>query len=59
MTEGTILGWTVAVGDRVAAGDTVVEISTDKVDVELPAPASGHDHRAARAPRATPSPSAR
>ena len=41
VTEGTILEWTVAVGDTVAAGDTVVEISTDKVDVELPAPASG------------------
>ena len=36
-----MLGWTVAVGDHVKAGDTVVEISTDKVDVELPAPASG------------------
>ena len=41
VTEGTLLGWTVAVGDRVKEGDTVVEISTDKVDVELPAPASG------------------
>jgi 2-oxoglutarate decarboxylase len=41
VTEGTILDWVVAVGDRVSAGDTVVEISTDKVDVELPAPAAG------------------
>ena len=41
VTEGTILEWTVKVGDAVKAGDTVVEISTDKVDVELPAPASG------------------
>ncbi len=41
VTEGTILGWTVKVGDGVKAGDTVVEISTDKVDVELPAPADG------------------
>jgi 2-oxoglutarate decarboxylase len=41
VTEGTILDWTVKVGDTVAAGDTVVEISTDKVDVELPAPATG------------------
>ena len=41
VTEGTILEWTVAVGDVVSAGDTVVEISTDKVDVELPAPTSG------------------
>jgi 2-oxoglutarate dehydrogenase E1 component len=41
VSEGTILDWTVKVGDVVAAGDTVVEISTDKVDVELPAPTSG------------------
>ena len=41
VTEGTILDWVVAAGDQVSAGDTVVEISTDKVDVELPAPASG------------------
>lgn len=41
VTEGTILEWTVGVGDFVSAGDTVVEISTDKVDVELPAPTSG------------------
>ena len=41
VTEGTILGWSVKVGDAVKQGDTVVEISTDKVDMELPAPASG------------------
>jgi 2-oxoglutarate dehydrogenase E1 component len=41
VSEGTILEWTVAVGDVVSVGDTVVEISTDKVDLELPAPASG------------------
>ncbi|MGA3363133.1 MAG: biotin/lipoyl-containing protein, partial [Solirubrobacteraceae bacterium] len=41
VTEGTILDWTVKIGDSVAAGDTIVEISTDKVDVELPAPAAG------------------
>ena len=41
VTEGTILEWSVKVGDTVASGDTVVEISTDKVDMELPAPAAG------------------
>jgi multifunctional 2-oxoglutarate metabolism enzyme len=41
VTEGTILEWAVKVGDTVRDGDTVVEISTDKVDMELPAPASG------------------
>jgi 2-oxoglutarate decarboxylase len=41
VTEGTILEWSVKVGDDVKDGDTVVEISTDKVDMELPAPGSG------------------
>ncbi len=41
VTEGTILEWAVKVGDTVEDGDTVVEISTDKVDMELPAPAAG------------------
>jgi len=41
VTEGTIVEWSVNVGDAVKEGDTVVEISTDKVDMELPAPASG------------------
>jgi 2-oxoglutarate decarboxylase len=41
VTEGTILEWSVKVGDQVKDGDTVVEISTDKVDMELPAPAAG------------------
>jgi multifunctional 2-oxoglutarate metabolism enzyme len=41
VTEGTILEWSVKVGDAVKDGDTIVEISTDKVDMELPAPAAG------------------
>jgi len=41
VSEGTILEWAVKVGDKVKDGDTVVELSTDKVDMELPAPASG------------------
>ena len=41
VTEGTILEWSVKIGDAVKQGDTVVEISTDKVDMELPAPATG------------------
>ncbi|HEV7163447.1 MAG TPA: multifunctional oxoglutarate decarboxylase/oxoglutarate dehydrogenase thiamine pyrophosphate-binding subunit/dihydrolipoyllysine-residue succinyltransferase subunit [Solirubrobacteraceae bacterium] len=41
VTEGTILEWHVKVGDYIKAGATIVEISTDKVDVELPAPGSG------------------
>ncbi len=39
--EGTILEWAVQVGDAVEEGQTLVELSTDKVDMELPAPVSG------------------
>src|SRR5215207_3722476 len=41
VTEGTILGWLKQVGDRVEADEPLVEISTDKVDAEVPAPVSG------------------
>ena len=41
VTEGTVLEWHVAEGDSVEEGQTVVEVSTDKVDAEVPAPASG------------------
>jgi 2-oxoglutarate dehydrogenase E1 component len=41
VTEGTILEWRVKVGDAIKRDDTIVDISTDKVDVELPSPASG------------------
>jgi 2-oxoglutarate decarboxylase len=41
VTEGTILEWSVKVGESVKDGDTIVEISTDKVDMELPAPTGG------------------
>ena len=36
-----MLEWSKAVGDSVEADETIVEISTDKVDAEVPAPASG------------------
>ncbi|MBA3865124.1 MAG: multifunctional oxoglutarate decarboxylase/oxoglutarate dehydrogenase thiamine pyrophosphate-binding subunit/dihydrolipoyllysine-residue succinyltransferase subunit [Solirubrobacterales bacterium] len=41
VTEGIVLEWHVAEGDYVNEGDTVVEVSTDKVDAEVPAPTSG------------------
>src|ERR687898_1092096 len=41
VTEGTVLEWHVSEGDQVAEGDTVVDVSTDKVDADVPAPASG------------------
>ena len=41
VAEGTILEWHKAEGDTVAADETIVDISTDKVDAEVPSPASG------------------
>ena len=41
VTEGTVLGWLKQVGDRVEADEPLVEISTDKVDAEVPAPTAG------------------
>src|ERR687891_2277905 len=41
VTEGTVLEWHVSEGDQVEEGQTMVEVSTDKVDAEVPAPASG------------------
>src|SRR6478752_852243 len=36
VTEGIVLEWHVAEGDFVNEGDTIVEVSTDKVDDEVP-----------------------
>jgi 2-oxoglutarate dehydrogenase E2 component (dihydrolipoamide succinyltransferase) len=41
VTEGTIVRWLKAEGDWVEADEPLVEISTDKIDTELPAPAAG------------------
>jgi len=41
VTEGIVLEWLKQVGDQVAADEPLVEISTDKVDAEVPSPASG------------------
>ena len=41
VTEGTILKWAKQVGDTIAEDEVLVEISTDKVDTEVPSPASG------------------
>ncbi|MCW2971509.1 MAG: 2-oxoglutarate dehydrogenase, subunit, partial [Solirubrobacterales bacterium] len=41
VSEGTILEWHVKLGDAIKVDETIVEISTDKVDLELPSPASG------------------
>ncbi len=41
VSEGTILTWHKQEGDWVEKDETIVEVSTDKVDAEVPAPASG------------------
>src|SRR5919108_611943 len=41
VTEGTVLEWHKREGEFVEEGETVVEVSTDKIDAEVPAPASG------------------
>ena len=41
VTEGTVTTWLKSVGDAVEADEPLVEVSTDKVDSEVPAPASG------------------
>ena len=41
ITEGTILEWKKQVGDSIAKDETLLEISTDKVDSEIPSPATG------------------
>src|SRR5437016_13719879 len=41
VAEGTVLEWHKHEGDAVAVDETLVEISTDKVDAEVPSPASG------------------
>lgn len=39
--EGTVNAWHKAVGDQVTEGEPLLEIGTDKVETDIPAPASG------------------
>jgi pyruvate dehydrogenase E2 component (dihydrolipoamide acetyltransferase) len=39
--EGTVNAWHKAVGDQVTEGEPLLEIGTDKVDTDIPAPVSG------------------
>jgi 2-oxoglutarate dehydrogenase E2 component (dihydrolipoamide succinyltransferase) len=41
VTEGTVSRWLKQVGDAVAVDEPLVEISTDKVDTEVPSPVAG------------------
>lgn len=42
ITEGTIINWLVSEGDDFEEGDILLEVATDKVDNEVPAPAAGN-----------------
>ena len=41
VAEGTVIAWRVEPGDRIEAEATICEISTDKIDTEVPSPVSG------------------
>lgn len=41
ITEGTIINWLISEGDTFEEGDIILEVATDKVDNEVPAPAAG------------------
>jgi 2-oxoglutarate dehydrogenase E2 component (dihydrolipoamide succinyltransferase) len=41
VAEGTVVGWRVGVGDAIGAEQPICDISTDKIDTEVPAPVSG------------------
>src|SRR5262250_3004895 len=41
VTEGSITSWRKKPGDFVQAGEALVDVTTDKVDVEVPSPAAG------------------
>ena len=41
VTEGTVSRWLKQVGDTVEADEPLLEVSTDKVDTEIPSPTSG------------------
>ena len=41
VTEGTVTRWLKKVGDAVSADEALLEVSTDKVDTEIPSPVSG------------------
>jgi len=53
VSEGTITRWAKAVGETIEADETIVEISTDKVDTEVPSPAAGVAASSAMPPSTT------
>src|SRR3954451_12640857 len=53
VTEGTVLEWHKSEGEFVSEGETVVEVSTDKIDAEVPGPVSGVITRILKGPDET------
>ena len=51
VTEGTVANWHKKVGDNVAADEIILDIETDKVSMEIPAPSAGCHHADPRAGR--------
>ena len=41
VTEGTVAGWLKQPGDAVAADEPICEVTTDKIDIEIPSPGAG------------------
>jgi pyruvate/2-oxoglutarate dehydrogenase complex dihydrolipoamide acyltransferase (E2) component len=41
VAEGTVVAWRFEIGDRIQADETICEISTDKIDTEVPSPVGG------------------
>src|SRR5689334_6661968 len=41
VTEGTVTRWLKSVGDEVSVDEPLLEVSTDKVDTEIPSPVAG------------------
>ncbi|MFC7502989.1 biotin/lipoyl-containing protein, partial [Nocardioides sp. GCM10030258] len=41
VTEGTVTRWLKQVGDQIAIDEPLLEVSTDKVDTEIPSPVAG------------------
>ena len=54
VTEGTITKWFKQIGDEVAADEPLFEVSTDKVDTEVPSPDRRHADARSGSTRATP-----
>ena len=41
MVEATVIAWRKSLGDRVEAGEPIVDLETDKVELQVEAPAAG------------------